>query len=94
MHFFKDSQIVNDFIDSLSREERENVFVLMSYNPMDSVSEDILNSVLQGGLMKQSVIMTNAYNDKRLQEFVAMAGGKMVPAQFLEDIKIAIEKQN
>lgn len=94
LHFFKDSQTVNDFIDSLSREERENVFVLMSYNPMDSVSEDILNSVLQGGLMKQSVIMTNAYNDKRLQEFVAMAGGKMVPAQFLEDIKIAIEKQN
>ena len=94
LHFFKDSQTVNDFIDSLSREERENVFVLMSYNPMDSVSEDILNSILQGGLMKQSVIMTNAYNDKRLQEFVAMAGGKMVPAQFLEDIKIAIEKQN
>lgn len=92
LHFFKDSQAVNDFVDSLSREDRENIFVLMSYNPMDSVSEDILNSILQCGLMKQSVIITNAYNDKRLQEFVAMASGKMVPAHFLEDVKIEIEK--
>ena len=91
LHFFKDSQAVNDFIDSLSREERENVFVLMSYNPMDSVSEDILNSVLQGGLMKQSVIMTNAYNDKRLQEFVAMAGGKMVPMKFFKDVNVVFD---
>ena len=94
LHFFKDSQTVNDFVDSLSRDDRENVFVLMSYNPMDSVSEDILSSVLQCGLMKQSVIITNVYNDKRLQEFVAMAGGKMVPAQFFEDVKIEIEKSN
>ena len=94
LHFFKDSQTVNDFVDSLSRDDRENVFVLMSYNPMDSVSEDILSSVLQCGLMKQSVIITNVYNDKRLQEFVAMAGGKMVPAQFFEDVKIKIEKSN
>ena len=91
LHFFKDSQAVNDFIDSLSREERENAFVLMSYNPMDSVSEDILNSVLQGGLMKQAVIMTNAYNDKRLQEFVAMAGGKMVPMKFFKDVNVVFD---
>ena len=92
LHFFKESHAVNDFVDSLSRDEREKVFVLMSYNPMDSVSEDILNSVLQGGLMKQSVIMTSAYNDKQLQKFVAMAGGKMFPAQFLEDVKLKLKK--
>ena len=58
---------------------------------MDSVSEDILNCILQCGLMKQSVITTNAYNDKRLQEFVAMADGKMVPTKFLDDVKIEIK---
>lgn len=91
LHFFKDSQAINDFVDSLSKDERENVFVLMSYNPVDSVSEDILNCILQCGLMKQSVITTNAYNDKRLQEFVAMADGKMVPTKFLDDVKIEIK---
>ncbi len=57
---------------------------------MDSVSEDILSSVLQCGLMKQSVVITRAYNDKRLQEFISMSGGKMIPAQFWEDVKIEI----
>lgn len=91
LHFFKDSQVINDFVYSLSKDGRENVFVLMSYNPMNSVSEDILNCILQCGLMKQSVIMTNAYNDKRLQEFVAMSGGKMVPTKFLDDVKVEIK---
>ena len=90
LKFCSDGQETSDFVDSLSNEEKQNVCVLINYESTYSDSEDILSTVLQCDLVKQSVIMTSAYNDNQLQEVIAAAGAKMLPKQFLKGINVVV----
>ena len=90
LKFCSDGQETSDFVDSLSSEEKQNVCALINYESTYSDSEDILSTVLQCDLVKQSVIMTSAYNDNQLQEVIAAAGAKMLPKQFLKGINVVV----
>ena len=90
LKFCSDGQETSDFVDSLSNEEKQNVCALINYESTYSDSEDILSTVLQCDLVKQSVIMTSAYNDNQLQEVIAAAGAKMLPKQFLKGINVIV----
>lgn len=78
-----------DHVSSLSNSEKEKVFIIMEYRMMNVNSEEILNIILRHNLMPYSLMITDACNDKRLQDFIEISEGKMVPKLFLDKLKTA-----
>lgn len=86
-----DDENTKNYIKALSSTEKENIYALINYESTHSASENVLNTMMQYGLMKRSVVMTAAYNDNRLREVVLASGAKILPKQFLKGINVVLQ---
>lgn len=88
LRIFDNNSDFEKYVSCLSDSEKEKVFIFMEYRIMNNNSEEILNIILRYNLMTRSLIITDACNDKRLQEFVEISKGKIVPKLFLHKLKV------
>lgn len=87
LKFFTKAEEVIEFIDFFEG-EKDKIFLISDYDLRNQKSGLML--ILETGMQKQSVIVTNIYNDKKMQELIELSGIQMFPKQFLDGVDISV----
>lgn len=85
---FKTVEELGHYVCHLSKSEKEKILIIMEYVNMNSEPEEIIDVSFQNNFTNSSLVITDNCNNKKLQNFIEMSGGKMVPKCLLNNLKI------
>lgn len=88
LKYFSNEKAISDFVSSVPKKERDKLFLFSDYDLRSDKSGLIV--VMECGLRDRAVLVTGITNDKELFDLAQKLGMKVLPKQFINDLKINV----
>jgi len=92
IHNFTLGEEAMDFVNSLTPEERDTVFLLSDY---ELINQELngLQIIDQLSMHNRSILVTSHYNNQKVCDLATQAGIKILPKQLASEIPIRVEEK-